>query len=174
MPDISGDHPGYYYGSIPVTDLHVFLQGQPQMKRGLGSLIHVLHNNHINVSSYVNGAAEPRSEDATRKARGVLSGTNNHNNQPVRQRNNTHIWAEGVSGSSKGSRRGTRKTTTRMTTTTTTSARRRSAPRGPMSPYPRRRRQRSPGIFLYSKEKQGWIWIPGGEQEEGGGGGGNK
>ena len=30
---------------------------------------------------------------------------NKHNNQPVRQRNNTHILAEGVGGGSRGSRR---------------------------------------------------------------------
>ena len=35
-----------------------------------------------------------------------MSGTQQYNNQPAGQRNNTHIWAEGVRGGIRGSRRG--------------------------------------------------------------------
>ena len=54
----------------------------------------------------MNGAAEQRAADATRKARGETDGNNEHNNQPVRPRNNTLIRAEGVRGVAGGSRRG--------------------------------------------------------------------
>ena len=102
-------------------------------------------------SSSVNGAAEQRAADATRKARGGTDGRKEYNNQPVGPRNNTRIRAEGV-GSSRGSRRGRRRMGgTRGTATRTTQ--RRGTPRGPSSPFPRRRRWRSPGLFLSSPRR---------------------
>ena len=56
----------------------------------------------ITVSSSVNGAAEQRAADATRKARGGTYGNNEHNNQPIGPCNNTRIRAEGRGGVAGG------------------------------------------------------------------------
>jgi len=118
--------------------------------------------------------------DATRKARGGgRTKRNKHNNQPVGQSNNTHIWAEGVGGGSRGSRRGRRRGTRGMGGAATTTTRRRGAPRAPPPPFPRGRRWKSPGLFLSSRGEVRMEPGPGGRAggeggEWGEGGGGNR
>ena len=86
--------------------------------------------------------------------------------------NNTHIWAEGVGGGSRGSRRGRRRGTRGKGGAATTTTRRRGASRAPPPPFPWR--WRSPGLFLSSRGEGRMDPDPEGDKEGEGGIGGNK
>ena len=137
-----------------------FLRGRPQLIIGLG----VVMLRHPTINLEDEGAHDHRryfrercggTADVMRKARGGSNETNKCNNQPVREHTQQHTHPGG-GGGSRGSRRGRRRTRgTRGRITRTAPSR--GAPRNPLSPFPWRRRRRSPGLFLSSC--LGHVWM---------------
>ena len=156
-------HPRWWYGSIPILDRHGFLRGQPQLKRSSEPYYSYAITHDITINLLGKEVRDPETlwmaqRNSGRNAQGARGDGRNikkHNNQPVVEDTTMHLSRQGGGWGSRGSRRWRR----RMGETNGTAARttkRRRRPRGPSSPFPRKKR-RSLGDDMMDPDPEGEV-----------------